>query len=173
MKIILKYLWYQIQTSFSLLCNTWSCKLWTKSVANESLSLSDLIFLFWISLIESLHLTKSALEFLIKFSRCSFVTLKFQNKCTVIYSYFLYSSILTIILYLGIGINIEVLSCWGFKFIPEAFNDSKTAGIACGNDVMLRIIVLGFFLTIWAKSWITYSSPSNVTGNESSAPEIL
>lgn len=77
------------------------------------------------------------------------------------------------ILYLGIGINIEVLSCWGFKFIPEAFIDSKTAGIACGNEVMFKMIVFGFFLTIWAKSWITYSSPSNVTGNESSTPKML
>lgn len=34
-------------------------------------------------------------------------------------------------------------------------------------------MVFGFFLTIWAKSWITYSSPSNVTGNESNAPETL
>lgn len=73
---------------------------------------------------------------------------------------------------MGIGINIEVLSCWGFKFIPEAFNDSKTAGIACGKDVMFKMIVLGFFLTICAKSCITYSSPSNVTGSESNAPKM-
>lgn len=78
-----------------------------------------------------------------------------------------------LILYLGIGINIEVLSCWGFKFMPDAFNDSKTAGMAWGNDIIFKIIVLGFFLTICAKSCIRYSSPSNVTGSESNAPEIL
>lgn len=75
------------------------------------------------------------------------------------------------ILYLGIGINIEVLSCWGFKFIPDVFNESNTAGIACGNDIMFKIIVLGFFLKICAKSCKTYSSPSNVTGNDSNAPK--
>lgn len=81
--------------------------------------------------------------------------------------------IIFIILYLGIGINIEVLSCWGFKFIPEAFNESKTAGIASGNVVIFIIRVLGFFLTICAKSCITYSSPSNVTGNDSIEPKKL
>jgi len=85
---------------------------------------------------------------------------------------YLITKYFTLIHYLGIGIKIEVLSCWGFKFIPEAFNDSKTAGIAFGNDVMFKIIVLGFFLTICAKSCITYSSPSNVTGNESNAPKV-
>lgn len=76
-------------------------------------------------------------------------------------------------IYFGIGINIEVLSCWGFKFIPEAFSESKIAGIASGNVAMFKIIVFGFFLTIWAKSCKTYSLPSNVTGNDSIAPKIL
>lgn len=85
--------------------------------------------------------------------------------------YLFVTCFVVIILYLGIGIKIEVLSCWGFKFIPEVFNDSKTAGIACGNDVIFKINVFGFFRTNCAKSWITYSSPSKVTGNDSNDPK--
>lgn len=72
--------------------------------------------------------------------------------------------------YLGTGIYNDVPSCCGFKFIPDLEIASITAGIACGNEAIFIIIVLGFFRTIWASSSKVYSLPSKLTCNDSTEP---
>jgi len=92
-------------------------------------------------------LTNRALAFFDRFSLCSLVTL-------------------------GIGIKSVVPSCWGFKFMPLFSMAFRTSGIVCGKPIMLTIIVLGFFLEIWASSCSSCSWPSTFMRSVSMAPLV-